>query len=267
MAAFRLARAGLWAAAGLLAAAAAVAQAQVAADRAGDRAEEGTADTAERLRVAEPFIELRTGPGRGYPVFYVIERGQPVRVELRRTDWFRVRAPGGQVGWVTRRQLETTLTEAGVAKTFRDMLLDDFLHRRVELGGGGGVFGGEPQLRLWLAARLADTLGMELAGGQVQGRFSGTDHWQLSLVAEPWREQRWSPFVGVGLGQLRNVPNRSLVDARVARARTAQAMAGLRWHLGERFVLRADAALLTAFVADERSLEYRSYGLGLAFFF
>jgi hypothetical protein len=225
------------------------------------------AEAEERLTVADPFLELHTGAGRGYPVFFVVERGAAVVVELRRTDWFRVRTAGGQVGWVPRAQIERTLTEAGVGKSFRDILLDDFLRRRVEFGGGGGRFGGEPMLKLWLGLRLADPVGVELAGGQVQGTFSGTDFWHLSLVAEPWHEQRWSPFISVGLGTFRNIPNRSLVDATGVNAKLAHATAGLRWYISERFVARADATLYTAFVADNRSLEYRAVSLGLAFFF
>jgi hypothetical protein len=224
-------------------------------------------DAAERLQVADAYLELHTGPGRGFPVFFVVERGQSVVVELRRTDWFRVRAPGGQVGWVPRAQLERTLTEAGIGKSFRDVLLDDFLHRRVEFGGGGGRFGGEPMLKLWLGVRLAQPVGLELAGGQVQGTFSGTDFWHVGVVAEPWHDQRWSPYVSVGLGTFRNIPNRSLVDAVGVNAKLAQASAGLRWYISERFVARADATLYTAFVADNRSIEYRAVSIGLAFFF
>ena len=49
--------------------------------------------------VAEPYIELRTGPGRGYPVFHVVDRGDEIEVTKRRTDWFKVRtARGKKVG-------------------------------------------------------------------------------------------------------------------------------------------------------------------------
>ena len=33
-----------------------------------------------RVTIADPFIELHTGPGQGYPIFYVIDRGVEVRV-------------------------------------------------------------------------------------------------------------------------------------------------------------------------------------------
>ncbi|MDP2004593.1 MAG: SH3 domain-containing protein [Rubrivivax sp.] len=222
---------------------------------------------AERLQVSEPYLEMRTGPGRGYPVFFVVEKLQWIAVELRRTDWYRVRAEGGQVGWVQRQQLESTLTAAGGTKTFRDLLLDDYLKRRVEFSGGWGRFKGEPMLRLGLQARLADTLGAEFTVGQVQGLFSGTDFWHVSLVSEPWSDRRLSPYFSVGLGKFRNIPNTSLVDAAATDAKLAHASLGLRWHLSERFTARLDWTLYTAFVADTRSTEYRSLTAGLGFYF
>lgn len=222
---------------------------------------------AELLTVADPFLELHTGPGRGYPVFHVVAKGGRVAVERRRTDWYRVRTEQGVEGWVPRRQLEATLTEAGVGKSFRDIVIDDYLARRLEFGGGGGRFDGEPMLRLWTAWRLADTVGLELAGAQVQGVFSGSDLWTLSLTSEPWSDRRLSPVFSIGIGNFRNVPNRSLVDAVTTDARLAHASLGLRWYVAERFVVRLDGTLYTALVSDARSLEYRAVTLGVGFFF
>ena len=80
----------------------------------------------EKVQVADPYIELHTGPGRGFPVTFVAERDEWIEILLRRTDWFKVRTAGGQEGWVSRAQLATTLTEAGTTKAFRDVLLDDY---------------------------------------------------------------------------------------------------------------------------------------------
>ncbi|HZV92245.1 MAG TPA: hypothetical protein VFF72_03455, partial [Caldimonas sp.] len=44
----------------------------------------------EMLQVADPYLEMRTGPGRGYPVFFVVQRNDWIEIELRHTDWFRV---------------------------------------------------------------------------------------------------------------------------------------------------------------------------------
>lgn len=226
-----------------------------------------TAAVSEQLTVADPYLEMRTGPGRGYPVFFVVARGQAVVVELRHTDWYKVRAEGGQLGWVHRGQLESTLTAAGSTKTFRDIAIDDYLARRVQLGGAWGRFKSEPMLKLWTSYKLSDTLSVEGTIGQVQGVFSGSNFWHVSLHSEPWSDQRLSPFFGVGVGQFKNFPNQSLVGASITDAKLAHAIVGARYYLTERFVLRADWALYTAFVSDQRSTEYRAVTAGVSFFF
>jgi Bacterial SH3 domain len=225
------------------------------------------APTTERLKVADPYLELHTGPGRGYPVFFVVAREESVEIELRHTDWYKVRTADGKLGWVHRRQLENTLTEAGVGKTFRDIAVDDYLARRVEFGAGWGRFKSEPMLKLWTAYRFTETLNAEATFGQVQGVFSGTDFWHVNLNAEPWGDKRLSPFFGIGFGKFRNIPNPSLVAATPTNAKLANASVGLRYYMSERFVLRADYTLYTAFVADTRSTEYRAITAGLSFFF
>lgn len=225
------------------------------------------ADDSERVRIAEPYIELHTGPGRGYPVFHVAARHEWIVIEMRRTDWYKVRTENGRIGWVPRAQLEKTVTEAGGTKSFRDVLVDDYLKRRVELGAAWGQFKGEPMLKVWTAYRWADALSLEATFGQVQGVFSGTDYWHVNLNIEPWSDQRLSPALGVGLGRFKNIPNSSLVDAAGTDAQLAVASAGLRYYLSERFVGRIDYSLYTAFVADTRSTEYRAVTLGLSFFF
>lgn len=226
-----------------------------------------TSATAERLKVSDPYLEFHTGPGRGYPVFFVAERDAWIQIELRHTDWYQVRSVGGQTGWVHRSQLQRTLTEAGGQKTFRDTLVDDYLLRRVELGAAWGQFKSEPMLKVWTSYRLSDTLSLEGTFGQVQGLFSGTDYWHVNLQVEPWSNQRFSPYAGVGFGKFRNIPNSSLVGASTTNAKLANGVIGARFYLSQRVMVRADYSIFTAFVADTRSAEYRAATIGLSFFF
>ena len=230
----------------------------------------GAADSSlstERVQVSAPYIELHTGPGRGFPVFFVVSRHDWIEIELRHTDWFKVRTATGQVGWVVRQQLESTLTEAGVRKGFRDILIDDYLGRRVQLGAAWGHFNSEPMLKLWTNYRLTDTLSVEGTVGQVQGKFSGTDFWHVNLMIEPWSDQRISPFGTIGLGKFKDVPNASLVSAQTTHAKLAHAAVGVNYHLSDRFLVRADYGLHTVFLSDTRTVEYGAWTLGLAFFF
>jgi hypothetical protein len=221
----------------------------------------------ERVQINDAYIEFHTGPGRGYPVFFVVPRDEWIEIELRHTDWYRVRSAGGKVGWVHREQLVTTLTSAGGAKTFRDIALDDYLHRRLELGAAWGRFRNEPMLKAWTSYRLTDTLSVEGTTGQVQGVFSGTDFWHLNLHSEPWSDRRLSPTFGIGFGKFRNFPNLSLVNATPTNANLANAMVGLRFYITDRFVARLDYTIYTAFLGDTRSSEYRAITGGLSFFF
>ncbi len=225
------------------------------------------ADEPERLRVADPYLELHTGPGRGFPVFFVVARDEWVQVELRSTDWFKVRTDGGKEGWVHRSQLANTFTAAGVQKTFRDIALDDYLARRLQMGAAWGKFKKEPMLKLWASYRLSETLHVEGTIGQVQGTFSGTDIWHVNLLAEPLSDVRLSPFFAIGVGKFKNLPNPTLVGALPTNANLSNASVGVRYHLTDRFIARADYSLYTAFVGDTRTGEYRAWTLGLAFFF
>ncbi len=69
----------------------------------------GQAEAAREYRrvvVADPYLEMHTGPGRGYPVFHVVDRGESVDIVKQRTDWFLVRDADGDEGWVNQSQME-----------------------------------------------------------------------------------------------------------------------------------------------------------------
>lgn len=225
------------------------------------------AQAQEKLQITDPYIELRTGPGRGYPVTQVAERNEWIEVLSSRTDWYKVRTDNGHEGWVAREQLATTLTESGATRAFRDTVLDDYLRRRLEMGAGWGIFDGEPMVKLWTAYRFADALSIEATIGQVQGTFAGTELWQVNVNVEPWSDRRLSPFFGVGLGRFHNFPNLSLVNAVETTANLATASLGVRWYLGDRFVAKADYSIYTAYISDAGSTDYRAASIGIAFFF
>ena len=50
--------------------------------------------------VSDPYIEMHTGPGRGYPIFYVAGQGDEVQILKQRTDWFKIKGPRDKEGWV-----------------------------------------------------------------------------------------------------------------------------------------------------------------------
>ena len=72
---------------------------------------------------------------------------------------------------------------------------------------------------------------------------------------------------GIGVGRFNNLPNRSLVDAAPVNASMGNATLGVRYHLSDRFVLRADYTLYSVFLSDLQSREFKAVTAGLSFFF
>ena len=95
------------------------------------------------VEVEAPYVEMHSGPGRGYPVFHTVERGDSVTLLKRRTDWFKVRTAGGVEGWVDRRVVEQGAMPGTPVLGLRDAALDDYLARRVEIGFATGDFDGD----------------------------------------------------------------------------------------------------------------------------
>ena len=69
------------------------------------------------------------------------------------------------------------------------------------------------------------------------------------------------------MGRFKNIPALTLVNATVTNANMAEAAVGARYYLTERFVVRVDYTIYTAFVGDTRSSEFRAITAGLSFFF
>ena len=219
------------------------------------------------VRVAEPYIDLHTGPGRGYPVFYVVERGADVSVIKRRTDWFLVRTRRGKEGWVSRTQMEQTLTSAGAPTHFAEPGIGDFSERRWEAALLGGRFDSMDIATVYGAYAFTPNLSGELAVSQVFGDYSDSILGTLSLVAQPFPEWRLSPFFAVGTGLIYTDPNVTLVDEDSRTDQVGSVGAGVRWYLTRRFILRAEYRRYTVFQDKDDNQEANAWQAGIGFFF
>ena len=69
------------------------------------------ADTATQVvKVADPFLEMHTGPSPGYPITNVVKRDETISIIKRRTTWYLIKNNKDFEGWVHRSQLVKTLT-------------------------------------------------------------------------------------------------------------------------------------------------------------
>ena len=220
-----------------------------------------------RVQVTDPYIELKSGPGRGFPVFFVAERGEWIEILKRKTDWFKVRTSSNKEGWVNRVQLENTLTEAGSKTTFRDVLLTNYLSRRTEVGFAWGKFDKDPVLTMRVGFGLTPNFITELSASQVTAAFSSTSLVQFNLQAIPFADSRVSPFFTLGIGRYKNTPKVTLVDAPNVSVTAANAGLGVRVYLTRNFLVRGDVREYMAPINDNRVDKFTEWTIGLGVFF
>lgn len=225
------------------------------------------ADGYFQAEIAAPYIELRTGPGRGYPIYYVIDRGAHIEVLKRRTDWFKVRGPGGQEGWVSHEQLEQTLTLAGEPTRLHEPGIGDFSARRWELGVLGGDFDGADVLSVHGGYALTENLSLELSFSQALGNYSENRMVNANILAQPFPTWRVSPFFTLGTGVIETEPRVTLVQGEDRRDQIGHVGVGVRAYLTRRFVLRAEYKSYVVFTNRSENEEIQEWKAGFSVFF
>jgi hypothetical protein len=224
-------------------------------------------EQAVEVVVAEPFLELHTGPGRGYPVFYVIDRGKTITVLKRRTDWFRVRTDKGKEGWASRAEMQLTLTPAGDPTRFAEADIGDYSRRRWEAGVLAGDFEGADVITAYAGYAITANFSAELSVSQVFGDYSDAITGSISLLAQPFPEWRLSPFFLLGTGFIYTDPNVTLVDESDRTEQIGSAGVGVRYYLTRRFLLRAEYRNSVIFQDKDDNQEINEWKAGFAFFF
>lgn len=224
-------------------------------------------DDARAVRVEDPYIELHTGPGRGYPVFYIAERGERITLHRRRTDWFQVRVPRGEQGWVHLEQLQGTLDLDGEPFDVDGFDLGDYAARRWELGVLYGDFGGANAISTYGAFSLTPNVSFELWLSQVLGRFSDSKLASLNIVHLLYPQRRVSPFFTLGAGTINTDPKATLVATTDRTDSAAHAGFGVRTYISRRFVFRAEYKSYVVFTSRDDNEEIREWKAGFSFFF
>jgi hypothetical protein len=217
--------------------------------------------------IAEPYIELRSGPGKGFPIFYVAERGERVAILKRRTEWYKIELGRGADGWVHERQLVTTLGLDGTPFDVPELAFDDYAERRWEAGVLYGDFGGANAISAYGAVSLTPNLSAELSIEQVLGRFADSTLATLSVVHLFYPDRRASPYFTLGTGSIHTEPKATLVATVDRTDSLALVGAGARVYLARRFVFRAEYKSYVVFTSRDDNEEIREWKAGLSFFF
>jgi hypothetical protein len=221
-----------------------------------------------KILIADPYVELHTGPGRGYPVFHVVERGREVEIVKRRTDWFQIRTERGVEGWVPREQMIATLEPTGEPLDLQEPARENYMSRRWQAGVAGGDFAGASMVSAFGGYAFSDNLSIELTFNHIVGEFSNGYSATLGLVHVFVPEWRISPYFTLGTGVIYTDPKSTLVQSVDRTDQIGYVGGGLQFYLTRRFMLRTEYRNNVIFTSrnDNEEVDEWKY-LGIAFFF
>jgi hypothetical protein len=225
-------------------------------------------DRLQKILIADPFIELHTGPGRGFPVFFVADRGQEVEIVKRRTDWFMVRTDRGVEGWVAREQMLATLQPTGEPLDLQEPARDNYMSRRWQGGVMAGDFGGASLISAFGGYAFSENLSIELTVNHILGEFSNGASATLGLMHVFVPEWRLSPYFTLGTGLIYTDPKSTLVQVQERTDQIGYVGGGLQFYLTRRFMLRSEYRDNIIFTKRDKNEEVHEWKyLGFAFFF
>ncbi len=219
--------------------------------------------------VLDPFLEMHTGPGRGYPVFHIAEEGEWVTIDKRRTDWFKVettdRRP--QQGWVHISQMSRTMDNTGAHVVFPNSTQADAIDRRWEWSMSGGIFGGINSIASSVSLHLTQNITTQLQFSQIFGNFSDSQMIVASIQHSPFPHWRFSPYVQLGTGILKTKSFSTIVQSEDSTNQTVNVGAGANIYLSRRFITYLDYRYHTVLTSRDKHEEIHEWKIGISIFF
>lgn len=219
------------------------------------------------LVVIDPFVEMHTGPGRGFPVFHVIEKGEKLHLFKRKNDWFKTRTEDGVVGWVKREELIKTLGPDGSEIDFSAPNWQDYVDRRWEFGVLGGNFAEAEALTTYIGFHLTQNISTELKYTQTFSSIGNNKLLSINAVHKPFPSWRISPFFLLGTGEIDISPNSTLVQSEDRENPVLTVGGGALIYVSRRFLLRLEFNNHTLLTKREENEEVDEWKAGFSVFF
>jgi len=224
----------------------------------------------QQVKIADPYIEMHTGPGGGYPIFHVMQRGAFIEIIVQRANWFKIRTETHKEGWVRFEQLSKTLSANGELIEFKVITQDDFTERTWEVGVMGGDFGGAPSLSVYGSYFFNQGFAIESSLAQSIGDQSSSLILKLGLLIQPFPEWDYSPYFQMGTGIIDVKPSSSTTQPVDPTNQLSNISLGVRTHLTQKIILRLEFSQYIIFSSNkdnDNNEEINEWKAGFAVFF
>ena len=218
------------------------------------------------LEVAEPFIEMHTGPGRGYPVFHVVEQGETIELLMHRASWYKIRTVDNKTGWTSATGLAHTLEPTGMPVDLPEVTRGDYLESSWRIGFTSGQLEGANSVGLSAGYRPLSWAGVEIEGGRIFDQSVTSDYYGINLLVEPDTDWTVVPYVSVGTGEFTFDSRHTVLVNDTGSQDYISFGAGAGYYIGRSIVIRGDYRSYSVSSSEDR-VWLNAWTIGLSTFF
>ncbi|WP_075188371.1 SH3 domain-containing protein [Teredinibacter haidensis] len=224
-----------------------------------------------KLQVIDPYADVHSGPGRGYPVFYAVEEGEAIRILAQRPGWYEIRLQNGRTGWVTAAQISRTIQDTGEPADLPTVSYGDYLKNSFRVGFTSGAYtSGELEgADVWSATggyRANGWLELEGEYGKVYGDDIRGDFYGVNALIEPFSQWQFSPYLVLGVGTMDIDSQPKLIPLEIGKSDFKNYGIGGNYYLGRNFLVKIEYRSHTV-STDDSDVELGAWKIGFNTFF
>jgi hypothetical protein len=221
-----------------------------------------------QLMVIDAYLEMHSGPGRGYPIIHTLEQDEPMTVLRRRGSWYQVANRHHKKGWIQQEKLARTIAPSGLPAALPDTQHGDYLAQQGRIGFALGQQGDAETATFVAGFRLLSFVGAELEVGQIFGtRIDGISY-GANLLLEPFQNWSFTPFMSTGFGKQswQQKEKLNVGNANEFNSEYTFIGGGINYYIGYNFVVRGEYRQV-ALAGDNDSLRNSTWRIGFSSFF
>lgn len=236
------------------------------------------------LTILEPYLNIHTGPGKNYPVFYIAQQGEIIEVKKRRNEWFKVQLKVNshitKSGWVHRKTIGLTAlnTHANIAtntsKNKKNMVLakdepqlSNLFNPNYYFGFNYGQMTAADLVGIYIGKHITDSFRLEIQAGEFLGATAQGNTWAGVIRFSPFPSWRLSPFTELGAGGIQSTARGTNSQQNAGSDKFLQSGLGLQLRLSDRYHLRLEYRHHNVLTSNNDNGELETWHIGFSGYF
>jgi uncharacterized protein YgiM (DUF1202 family) len=227
-------------------------------------AEESEKRMAFSVIVNDAYLDIRTGHGIAYPVFYVAQRDEVLSITKRRAHWYKVhlKTNGSRTvsGWIHQDDLMNTTVYLSETKTEDHPYFKRKFNPNLKAGYAVGRLEESDLINISLTHTGLDVIQLELRGSYYIG--ADEEGWFVNGLVSymPFTNWRVAPYISSGYGYLRR--ESVLIKQQDESDHFFPLVLGTEIRISQQYHLRLEYQNLNTLTSSEQNVELEAWTLG-----